>query len=64
MDKEQLKQRISESIDKNRDQIIEIGEQIFNNPELGYKEVKTSALVKDVFKNISLPYEETLELPE
>ena len=60
MDKEQIKQRVSKAIDEHRDEIIEIGEQIFNNPELGYKEHKTSALVKEVFKKLGLSYEENL----
>lgn len=62
MDKEQLKQQVSKAIDENRRKIIEIGEQIFKNPELGFKEHKTSALVKDVFKSLGLPYEENLAI--
>ena len=62
MEKEQMKQRISKAIDENREQIIEIGEKIFKNPELGFKENKTSALVKDVFENLGLPYEENLAI--
>ncbi|HQA60269.1 MAG TPA: hypothetical protein PK768_04545, partial [Tepidanaerobacteraceae bacterium] len=62
MDKEQLKEQVSQAIDKHRDEIIRIGEQIFNNPELGYKEYKTSALVKEVFRNLDLPYEENLAI--
>jgi amidohydrolase len=62
LDKEQLKQQVSKAIDENRQQIIEIGEQIFKNPELGFKENKTSALVKDVFESLGLPYEKNLAL--
>ncbi len=62
MDKEQLKERVSKAIDEHRDEIIEIGERIFKNPELGFKEHKTSALVKDVFKNLGLYYEENLAI--
>jgi len=62
MDKEQLKQRIARAIDEKRDEIIGIGEQIEKNPELGFKEINTSALVKDVFKNLGLPYEDNLAI--
>ncbi|MDD4569883.1 MAG: hypothetical protein PHE70_07165, partial [Tepidanaerobacteraceae bacterium] len=62
MEKGKLKQRISEAIDERREQIIEIGEQIFKNPELGFKEAKTSALVKTVFKDLGLPYEDNLAI--
>jgi metal-dependent amidase/aminoacylase/carboxypeptidase family protein len=62
MDKEQLKQRVSKAIDEKREEIISIGEQIFNNPELGFKENKTSALVKKVFSNMGLSYEDNLAI--
>ena len=62
MDKEQLKQRVSKAIDENRSRIIEIGEQIFKNPELGFKENKTSALLRMYLKSLGLPYEENLAL--
>ena len=61
MGKEQLKKQISKAIDERRDEIIKIGEEIFKNPELGFKEVKTSALVKEVLK-FDLPYEENLAI--
>jgi len=62
VDKEQLKEQVSKAIDEHRDEIIQIGEQIFNNPELGFKEHKTAALVKEVFKKLGLPYEENLAI--
>ena len=47
VDKEQLKEQVSQAIDKHRDEIIRIGEQIFNNPELGYKvELRFSKSIK------------------
>lgn len=62
MDKERLKELVSKTIDEKREEIIGIGEQIFKNPELGFKENKTSALVKEVFKSLNLPYEENLAI--
>lgn len=48
------KQAVLTAIDKNRDRIIDIGEQILRNPELGYKEFKTSILIDELFKEIGL----------
>ncbi len=54
MTKEKIKQIVLEQIDKHREKIIGIGEQIMANPELGYKETKTSGLVKDCFTELDL----------
>ena len=51
---ENYKQAVCAAIDQNKDRIIAIGEQILHNPELGYKEFKTSKLVDEVFKEIGL----------
>ncbi len=51
---ESLKKAICEIIDENRDVIIDIGEEVLKNPELGYKEVKTSKLVWDCFQKLGL----------
>ena len=40
--KEELKKAACEAIDKNRDKIIALGDAIFAEPELGYKEFKTA----------------------
>jgi len=52
----ELKQAALTAIDANRARIIAIGKQIFANPELGYKEVKTSALVREVFGELGLKF--------
>lgn len=44
-DREQLRKRIIEAIDQHRDQIIQVAETIRQNPEIGYQEVKASALL-------------------
>ncbi|MGA7672867.1 MAG: amidohydrolase [Nitrolancea sp.] len=59
---EELKARVCEEIDRNADRIIEIGEQIFKDPELGFKEVRTAAIVKDVMNYLDLPTREGLAL--
>ena len=51
---ENCKQAVCDAIDKNRDRIISIGEQILNHPEMGFKEFKTSELVDELFREIGL----------
>ena len=53
---DQLKQRACEAVDKNREKIISIGKSILREPEMGYKEFKTSQKVKDVFDELGYPY--------
>ncbi len=54
MTKDELKRRIFEAIDKRADEIIGIGERILKNPEMGFKEVKTAALVQETFQRLGL----------
>src|SRR6056297_3596951 len=57
MDAKALKGKICEAIDENRDRIIGIGREIFSNPELGYKEFKTTELVAKEFARLGLDCE-------
>jgi amidohydrolase len=54
MDRNELKQRIFEAIDRRADDIIGLGERILHHPELGFKEVKTAGLVEETFKRLGL----------
>jgi len=60
MNKEQLKQQVCQAIDAKRDAIIALGEAIFNEPELGFKEVKTAEKVKQTFSNMKLDYQDQI----
>ncbi len=51
-----MKTSIIETIDQYRQHIIDIGETILKNPELGYKEFKTAALVEKEFESLGLEY--------
>ncbi len=51
-----MKNSIIETIDQYRQHIIDIGETILKNPELGYKEFKTAALVEKEFESLGLEY--------
>lgn len=55
---EEMKKAVSSAIDKNRDKIIAIGESIFREPELGFKEFKTAQKVKTVFEELGLSYKD------
>ena len=52
-----LKDRVCAVIDEHRDEIIALGESIRVEPELGYKEFKTFAKVKNALDRIGLDYE-------
>ena len=60
--KEKLKQAICEAIDRRRAEIEKIGDQILKNPELGFKEVKTSRLVADTMTSLNIPHENELAI--
>ncbi len=54
MDIQELKQKIIKVIEDNSEKIISMGEKIYNNPELGYKEYFTSNFVSEKFENLGL----------
>ncbi len=56
MNKAELKKRVREVIRARHDDIVRIGHDIFAEPELGYKERKTSAKVKAAFEKMGLEY--------
>jgi amidohydrolase len=62
MTKEELKQQVCREIDANKATIMAIGNEIFNHPELGFKERDTAALVAGQLKNLGLSCEEGLAL--
>lgn len=62
MDKETLKERVCAAIDRRRERIVGLGEAIMDDPELGFKEVRTAERVKGVFAELGLPFEEGLAI--
>ena len=44
---EEIKQKVFQNIDSNRNKYIEISKKILNNPESGYREYKTAKTVTD-----------------
>lgn len=57
MTKEELKAALCAAIEKRLDDIRAIGLSIAEEPELGYKEVKTSAKVQEAFDRLGIAYE-------
>ncbi len=62
MNKEQLKLKTIKTIDENRDRIISIANKFFSNPELGFKEHKTSELVKLIFNELNIEFEDNIAI--
>jgi metal-dependent amidase/aminoacylase/carboxypeptidase family protein len=58
----ELKARVCDEIEKRKDEITAIGDDIFMHPELGYKEFRTTDIVGNVFKKMGLTYEEGLAI--
>ncbi|MDU4889495.1 MAG: amidohydrolase [Clostridium sp.] len=54
MDKIQLKERVINQIDIERENILRIGREIYKNPETGYREHKTTKLLADELENLGL----------
>ncbi len=49
-----LKAAVCAAIDDEREKILAVGDEILRNPELGYKERKTSALTLSLFRELGL----------
>ncbi|SFM29757.1 amidohydrolase [Pelosinus propionicus] len=62
MKKEELKQKICQAIEANKEQIFALGESIYKEPELGFKETKTASKVEEIFRELGISYEKGLAL--
>ena len=60
--KGELKHRVCEMIDAQRQRIIDIGQTILKNPEVGFKERETAKLVTDTLRRLRLQPQEGLAL--
>ncbi|WP_196604188.1 amidohydrolase [Pectinatus haikarae] len=56
MTKDELKAMVCAAIDKRYNDIVALSNDIYSNPELGYKEHKTSAKVQAVFDELGIDY--------
>lgn len=62
MKKEELKQKICQAIEASKEQILALGESIYKEPELGFKETKTASKVEEIFRELGVSYEKGLAL--
>lgn len=58
----EVKKYIFDSIDENKELIFSVAESILKNPETGFFEEKTSALVRKVFDDFEIKYEYPLAI--
>lgn len=52
MNKEDLKKRVIEVIEKRRDIYLHLGRMIYENPETGYRETKTTKILADALEKL------------
>ncbi|MBQ1271224.1 MAG: peptidase dimerization domain-containing protein [Clostridia bacterium] len=55
---QEMKKAVCEAIDNHAQELIELTESIFNEPELGYKEFKTAGKVKAHLDKLGLKYKD------
>lgn len=60
--KEELKKLVCDAIDKRREEITALGNSIFDEPELGFKEYKTASKFKAVLDELNIPYEDEIAI--
>lgn len=60
--KDDWKQRVDEAIERRASEIAALGEAFLAIPEMGFKEIRTAALVADTFQSLGLSCETGLAL--
>ncbi len=60
MDKETLKQQAIETIDLRREVYLRIGRTIYDNPETGYRETKTTKILADALEELGFQTERNI----
>ena len=60
MNREDLKKKVCRQIDQRREDMIRAAKTMLGHPELGYREIKTAAMVREVLKGLNLPVREGL----
>lgn len=62
LDRDIIKRRVCQEIESRREKIIDVGEQIMDEAELGFKEYRTAERVKQVFHEARLPFQDGLAI--
>ncbi len=55
MEKELVKRKVCEEIDRHADELIELGQELWRHPEPGYEEFRTARKIESFFTRLSLP---------
>lgn len=58
----ELKAKVIEAIDNNKDEIIRVNKDIYSTPEYGYKEVETTKRTVEFLKELDLDVEENIAI--
>jgi len=62
VNKDELKRKVCEAIDRRRDEVIAFGEELFHTAELGYKETNTAKRIAEKLAGLGLVVTEGLAL--
>ena len=60
--KEELKRKACDAIERRKEEIIGVAKEVLDNPETGFNEGRTAALVATRFSELGIPYSENLAL--
>ena len=60
--REELKRRVAAEIERRADEIVALGERVWRDPELGFKEFRTAKVIAEQFERLGLPYREGLAI--
>tara|TARA_Y100000590_G_scaffold455250_1_gene603532 strand:+ start:15618 stop:16946 length:1329 start_codon:yes stop_codon:yes gene_type:complete len=59
---EESKAESYDGIDRSGDRAVRIAKEVFNNPEPGYREYKTSSLIANEFTEMGIPFEDGIAI--
>ena len=62
MTTEELKAAVQAEIDRRGEEAVRVAKEILDAPEPGFREQKTSRLVADMFRQLSVPYEDGIAI--
>lgn len=62
MNKNEIKEEVLQTIEDNRDKIIKVIDDIYRNPELGYKEEKTTEIMAAAFEDLEIDFKKNKKL--
>ncbi|MDZ7671615.1 MAG: amidohydrolase [Halanaerobiales bacterium] len=62
MEIRKLKDKACSIVDENKGEIIKLTKDLFEHPETGYKEYKTSELIKEKFRKLNFDIEEEIAI--